>query len=201
MGVMRGVCESTPVRVCVYEGNGSNREVGCVEGTHNRTHHLTFDAEAFGVLNPCETYYALGNTTETDEGTGKVKTLWSSTSITWNGPCSTEGVEPRTPVPQWYESTHYNPGGRDHSSTETSTVSTTSKSATTDESYFSSMGSSVTMALVFTGSFLSGMFIYHIMMRYVRCCQQQNGAQFNVVSTDEKTVDYSDDDTSSSQMT
>jgi len=207
--VMRGVCESTPVRVCVYEGNGSNREVGCVEGTHNRTHHLTFDAEVFGVLNSCETYYALGNTTETDEVTGKVKTLWSSTSIIWNGPCRTEGVEPRAPVPQWYESTHYNygGGGGDHHSSTTESTSLspiTSKSVTTtdDESFFSSMDPSVTMSLLFTGGFLAGMFLYHIMMRYVKCCQKQNngGAHFNVVSTDEKTVDYSDDDISSSQQ-
>ena len=203
--VMRGVCESTPVRVCVYEGNGSNREVGCVEGTHNRTHHLTFDAEVFGVLNPCETYYALGNTTEIDEVTGKVKNLWSSTSIIWNGPCRTEGVEPRAPVPQWYEATHYNHGGGGdhHSSTiEISTSPIMSKSATTtdNESVFSSMDPSVTMSLLFTGGFLAGMFLYHIMMRYAKCCQKQNnGAHFKVVSTDEKTVEYRDDDISSSQ--
>jgi|AntRauTorckE5430_2_1112549.scaffolds.fasta_scaffold08193_1 hypothetical protein len=184
--VMRGVGESTPVRVCVYEGNGSNRKVGCVEGTHNRTHHLTFDAEVFGVLNPCETYYALGNTTEIDEVTGKVKTLWSSTSIIWNGPCRTEGVEPRAPVPQWYESTHFG----DHHSSTTETTSTSPI-----------MDPSVTKSLLFTGGFLAGIFLYHIMMRYAKCCQKQNnGAHFNVVSTDEKTECYSDDDISSTQQ-
>ena len=39
-------------------------------------------------LNPCETYFALANTTGTDDATGKAKRLWSSTSVTWNGPCA-----------------------------------------------------------------------------------------------------------------
>jgi len=202
--VMRGVSADTPVHVCIYEGNGSNREVGCVEGTHNRTHHLTFDAEALGVLHPCETYFALANTTGTDEVTGKGKHLWASTSVTWNGPCNRkEGLAPNkahAPVPQWYEPTHFNfnrGGGCAHSSSNSSStssstsVSTPSKSAT-DES----VDSSVAMLLLFTGGFLAGMLVYHILMQYVRCCN----SQFKVVSTDEKTVDYRDDASSSEML-
>jgi len=196
--VMRGVSADTPVHVCIYEGNGSNREVGCVEGTHNRTHHLTFDADALGVLHPCETYFALANTTGIDEVTGKGKSLWASTSITWNGPCK-EGLTPKAPVPQWYEPTHFNRGG---GCAHPSTSSTTASESATDESAsFLSMDSSVTMSLLFTGGLLVGMLVYHILMRYAICCQKLNNhSQFKVVSTDEKTVDYRDD-ASSPEMT
>lgn len=87
--VVRGVSDTTIIDVCLYEGNGSNRKVGCVQGTTEGKNHLMIDSISdTEILNPCETYVALANTTGTDEETGKEKRLWSSTSVTWNGPCA-----------------------------------------------------------------------------------------------------------------
>mmetsp|Transcript_43414 Transcript_43414/g.76151 ORF Transcript_43414/g.76151 Transcript_43414/m.76151 type:complete len:168 (+) Transcript_43414:1-504(+) len=86
---MRGVSDTTVISVCLYEGNGSNRKVGCVTGTTEGKNHLMIDSvNDTETLNPCETYFALANTTGTDDATGKAKRLWSSTSVTWNGPCA-----------------------------------------------------------------------------------------------------------------
>lgn len=202
--VMRGVDASTPVHVCVYEADGSNNKVGCVRGTHNRTHHLTFDAEEFGVLDSCETYFALANTTVTDTATGKRKTLWSSTSITWNGPCRSKKND-FTPVPQWYETVHYNYGGGGSKGGCAKTAESTAKTATfvsgkvevvEEDSLFSSVAGTVTMPLLFLGGFVLGMFAYHMML--TRCCQRNGANNLGthakiVVSGDEKTVDYDND--------
>jgi len=196
--VVRGVSHDTPVHVCIYEGNGSNRQVACVDGTHNRTHHLTFDADALGVLHPCQTYFALANTTYTDQLTGKGKSLWASTSVTWNGPCNNDGLAPKAQVPQWYEPTHFNRAdGCAHSDTATESAKDQSKI------HFPDLHTnSFTISILFTAGFLVGMLVYHILMRYATCCQQMNHhSQFKVVSTDEKTVDYRDhDDASSSDI-
>jgi len=86
--VVRGVSDTTVIDVCVYEGNGSNRKVGCESGTTEGKNHIMIESIVdTETLNPCETYFALANTTTTEEGTGKTKKLWSSTSVTWNGPC------------------------------------------------------------------------------------------------------------------
>jgi len=199
--VVRGVSADTPVHVCIYEGNGSNREVGCVEGTHNRTHHLTFDAEELGVLHPCETYFALANTTGVDEVSGQGRSLWASTSVTWNGPCRGDGVAPKTPVPQWYEPVHFKRGGGGSGGCVHSSTAAT-ESAADESSIFPYLDTSSTLTvslLSCTGGFLVGMLLYHILMRYVTCCQKLNHhSQFKVVSTDEKTVDYRDQDDASS---
>lgn len=181
--VMRGISATTLVRVCIYEGNGSNREVECVEGTHNRTHHLTFDPDAFGVLNPCETYFALGNTTVTDEVTGKMKNMWSSTSITWNGPCIAD--RSRTPVPQWYETSHYNYGCA-HSTTEVATSTETPRS-----SLISSPNNFVTVSLAFASGLLVGIAAYRIAIWSQK--QKSGGAHIKIDTADEVTACYSDD--------
>lgn len=115
--VVRGVGPSTLVRVCLYDGNGSNERLGCVEGVHNRTHHLTFDADDIGVLRPCGTYFAVANTTTPQ------RNAWSSTSVAWNGPCSPAASRRRRPVEQWYESFRF--GGRGGSTAATTTSKTT----------------------------------------------------------------------------
>ena len=89
---------SPPTRVVVRGVTTDPRVQG-----NNRTHHLTFDAEELGVLNPCETYYALANNTGADDVSGKGRSLWALTSGTWNGPCREDGMAPKTLVPQWYE--------------------------------------------------------------------------------------------------
>lgn len=199
--VMRGVSATTPVRVCVYEGsNESNKKVGCVEGTHNRTHHLTFDPVEFGVLRPCETYFALGNTTvaadedyEESPTPGKMKTLWSSTSITWNGPCSS--AKSRAPVPQWYKPFPSRFGGGCPKSetagaagmttvkaSESKVDATVSSSSPED----SSMSSSVMIPLFFTIGFFGGMFAYHIFLR----------SKQRSVATHSKVADFVEDESS-----
>ena len=85
--VVRGVSENTVVDVCLYEGNGSNRKIGCGKGNTEGTNQLMIDSIS-EILNPCETYFALANTTGVDFETGEAQTLWSSTSVTWNGPCA-----------------------------------------------------------------------------------------------------------------
>jgi len=86
--VARGVSDSTVIDVCLYEGNGSNRKVGCASGTTEGKNHIMIDSidDDNERLNPCETYFALANTTGIEEG-GKAQSLWSSTSVVWNGPC------------------------------------------------------------------------------------------------------------------
>eukprot|EP00585_Thalassiosira_rotula_P013594 CAMPEP_0196131646 /NCGR_PEP_ID=MMETSP0910-20130528/1558_1 /TAXON_ID=49265 /ORGANISM="Thalassiosira rotula, Strain GSO102" /LENGTH=550 /DNA_ID=CAMNT_0041391129 /DNA_START=183 /DNA_END=1835 /DNA_ORIENTATION=- len=87
--VARGVSDSTVIDVCLYEGNGSNRKVGCATGTTEGKNHIMIDSidDDDERLNPCETYFALANATGIEEGTGKAQSLWSSTSVVWNGPC------------------------------------------------------------------------------------------------------------------
>jgi len=146
-----------------------------VEGTHNRTHHLTFDPDEFGVLRPCETYFALANTTvpvnedyEESAIPGKMKSLWSSTSITWNGPCS--AVKPRAAVSQWYKpSTFHFGGGCAKSESARAGITVQALAATEEDSSSSSTqdsstSSSFKMPLIFTAGFLGGMFAYHMMM-------------------------------------
>lgn len=215
--VMRGVSPTTPVRVCLYEGNGSNRRVGCVEGIHNRTHHLTFDSLASSddgtttgeVLRPCETYFALANTTVTDEVTGRVlKTLWSSTSIIWNGPCSsssssTHAARPRTPVPQWYEPFTFN-FRRSCDDKTSSSSSTASYSRAETTGAFSSItnNESTKMTLVFAIGVLVGMLKYHMMIVLLRCYRKRKsgGVHSKIDSAEDATVSYSDD-TSTAELT
>lgn len=83
--VVNGVSVTTPISVCLYEYE-TNNKLGCVQGTTKEAGHILIDSIS-ETLKPCNTYFALANATlPADEG--KSKRLWSSTSVTWNGPCS-----------------------------------------------------------------------------------------------------------------
>lgn len=100
--VARGVSDTTVIDVCLYEGNGSNRKVGCASGTTEGKNHIMIDSinDDNERLNPCETYFALANATGIEEGTGKAQSLWSSTSVVWNGPCGPTTSNSRYPQAQ-----------------------------------------------------------------------------------------------------
>jgi len=188
--VLRGVSKTTPVSVCLYE-EFENRKIGCTEGSHNGAHHLTIESIAeTEVFHPCQTYFALANATVTDEGSGKVKSLWSSTSVAWNGPCDANNGFRRNPVSTWYTKRPFRGAPPTKSTMAEESAAATN---TFTSPLRSSASGHVTLVLIFVGGLLVGICVSHMMMKAKSSYGSKNNDHSKIISSDDDTVGYSDD--------